>query len=237
MTMDSETKFAGAAQKRVDEIYAALRERICLLHYPPGTRLSEAALAAEFKVSRTPIRRVLQRLEFEHLAERRQGVQTMVTHFDLPSVEDVYELRMVFAENLYRLAAAPDWQAHAAELRSLRGRCDALRGGRDVQAMGRIHMALQQEISAMVANERAREMMDQLYYQIARIWLHLIEFMDWPQEVGALCNELDAIVEAVEHGDIRAVGLIRRNYIAMNIVRMRRVLEHLPGMPSESPTG
>jgi AraC-like DNA-binding protein len=49
------------ARERLERIYATIRDRICLLEYQPGERLSEEQLAAEFAVSRTPIRRVLSR--------------------------------------------------------------------------------------------------------------------------------------------------------------------------------
>ena len=43
-------------------IYLEMRRRICLLDYQPGTRLNERELAAEFGISRTPMRDVLQKL-------------------------------------------------------------------------------------------------------------------------------------------------------------------------------
>src|SRR3546814_2838391 len=60
------------AQERFARIYHALRDRICLLEYPPGLRLSEEEIAQEFDVSRTPVRRVLARLESEGLVERSE---------------------------------------------------------------------------------------------------------------------------------------------------------------------
>src|SRR5690606_38977516 len=55
------------ARERFERIYRILRNRICLLEYPPGARLSEEELAEEFRISRTPVRRVLARLESEGL--------------------------------------------------------------------------------------------------------------------------------------------------------------------------
>ncbi|MEZ5475956.1 MAG: GntR family transcriptional regulator [Thiolinea sp.] len=46
-----------------------MRRRICLLDYPPNTRLREEDLASEFGVSRTPLRRVLGHLESEGLVK------------------------------------------------------------------------------------------------------------------------------------------------------------------------
>lgn len=215
----------GYAHRRAEEIYAVIRDRICFLKYPPGTKLSEQKLADEFEVSRTPIRRILQRLEFEHLAERRQGAHTVVTGFDFESLKDVYVIRMILAENTDCLSPSDGWWQRVEALRRLQRECRALLGSVDVERLGVLHLALQEELAQIVENRRAREVMMQLYFQIARIWLHLIPSMVWDEEVTAVIRETDALVEAMEHRDIRAVGLIRRNYIAMNIERMKRIMD------------
>ena len=71
------------ARERFERIYKTIRDRICLLEYEPGARLGEEELAREFGVSRTPLRRVLSRLEGEGLLESRHGVGTFVTDVDL----------------------------------------------------------------------------------------------------------------------------------------------------------
>lgn len=220
----------GAAQRRAGEIYRTLRDRICLLQYPPGTRLSEQRLAEEFGVSRTPIRRTLHRLEHEHLAERRQGVQTVVTDFDFESVRDIYAIRMILAESIEQLSPAPDWWRRSDALRRIRARCEALRGHYDLAAFGAIHLELQEELTRVIENTRAREIMMQLYFQISRIWLAAVPSMDWEREVDAVITEIDASIDAMEHRDIRALGLVRRNAISMNIERMR-TLEANNGVP------
>lgn len=48
-------------------IYDELRRRIVSLAYRPGTMLSENAVAAEFDVSRTPVRQAFFRLAQEEL--------------------------------------------------------------------------------------------------------------------------------------------------------------------------
>lgn len=220
----------GAAQRRTEEIYRCLRDRICLLQYPPGTRLSEQRLADEFRVSRTPIRRALFQLEHERLAERRQGVQTVVTDFDFESVRDIYAIRMILAESIEQLSPAPDWWHRSDALHALRRRCEELRGHYDLAAFGAIHLELQEELTRVIENTRAREIMMQLYFQIARIWLAAVPSMDWVREVDAVITEIDASIDAMEHRDIRALGLVRRNAISMNIERMR-ALEAGNGTP------
>jgi len=75
-------------------LHETLRQRICLLDYPPATHLSEIALAKEFGTSRTPVRRVLARLEEEGLVQSVHGVGTIVTDADITELEQAYRLRV-----------------------------------------------------------------------------------------------------------------------------------------------
>ena len=95
------------ARDRFDRMHKVLRNRICVLDYPPGTRLSEEDLAAEFGTSRTPLRRVLVRLEGEGLLQSVHGVGTFVTDVDIEALEQTYQLRMELAELLGVLGPNP----------------------------------------------------------------------------------------------------------------------------------
>src|SRR5215813_13565606 len=53
-----------------DQLYEILEDRIVAGVLQPGTRLSEEAIAAEFGISRSPVRDVLAKLESMGLAER-----------------------------------------------------------------------------------------------------------------------------------------------------------------------
>ena len=99
------------AAARFQRLHAELRARICLLDYPPGTRLSEETLAAEFGTSRTPLRRVLARLEDEGLLTSRHGVGTLVTDVDLAEMAQVYALRLELAQLAGQLSPAEQAQA------------------------------------------------------------------------------------------------------------------------------
>ena len=105
MVREPDERKASAARERFDRLYATLRDRICLLEYPPGTRLSEEALAEEFGVSRTPLRRVLGWLELQGLLKSVHGVGTIVTDVDIEELTQVYQLRMELAELLGQAVA------------------------------------------------------------------------------------------------------------------------------------
>lgn len=72
-----------------EQLYAILCERITTGVYAPGSRIDPQAIAAEFSVSRTPVRDTLVRLEHDRLVESRPRSGTFVTR---PSRQDVHEV-------------------------------------------------------------------------------------------------------------------------------------------------
>ncbi len=92
-----------------DHVHHELKRRLTLWEYLPGTRMGEEALAAEFGVSRTPVREALRRLAQEDFLEETEGwTGYRVRRPDLPRMEELYEVRLSLEQTaVRRLAAAP----------------------------------------------------------------------------------------------------------------------------------
>lgn len=210
------------SRERFERIYKAIRDRICLLEYQPGDRLGEEDLAREFHVSRTPIRRVLSKLESEGLLESRHGVGTFVTDVDIDSLAQVFQLRMELAELLGKLDPIPRSADDLARVRALLVRCDKLLRKPDPKAYARLNMDFFQELGAMVGNAPLREISERLYYLTTRIWLKSVPHLNLPDEITVFRREMADILQAMEVGDLEAVGHIRRSHISMSVKRMKR---------------
>jgi DNA-binding GntR family transcriptional regulator len=86
-----------------------LRRAILLGVLPPGKLLSENSLAAEYGVSRTPVREALRLLMEENLVEMLPGRKVRVVQLRLDDVREIYDVRWVLeAEAIRRLIADPD---------------------------------------------------------------------------------------------------------------------------------
>ena len=88
-------------------VYDVLRQRIATRQYAPGSRLTEAEIAQEFEISRTPVRQALHRLAVEGLVEVKNGVGIRVTEVDDKELMDIYELRMSLAALIGKLSPRP----------------------------------------------------------------------------------------------------------------------------------
>lgn len=214
------------ARDRFDRIYRTLRTRLCLLDYPPGERLREEDLADEFEVSRTPIRRVLVKLEAEGLLRSVHGVGTIVSDIEIGELEQVYQLRVELAELVGQLATVRPDAAKIAEFRHQLARCDDLVTNPDAREFARINMDFFHLFNSLTANEPLRAISERLYYQTSRIWLKTASRLSRYEqmlhdEILIFHSEVADIVAAIEIGDIKAAGLIRRAHISMSFIRLR----------------
>lgn len=210
------------SREMFERLYRTIRDRICLFEYPPGGRLSEEELAEEFSISRTPVRRVLARLEAEGLIEARHGVGHIVTGVDLAELTQIYELRMELAVLMGRLSPIPRTPEDLGRIRALIARCDALSRQPEFKAFSRLNMDFFSEISAMTGNAPLREISERLYFQTSRVWLQMMPKLDLAEEFANFRREMEDVLAAAETGDLEAVGHIRRAHISMSFARMKR---------------
>lgn len=70
------------------EIYAQLKEKIMFLELEPGTVITEEGIAAEWGVSRTPVREVLKTLSGERLVHIRPQNKTYVAYIDIDDIKE-----------------------------------------------------------------------------------------------------------------------------------------------------
>ena len=218
--MEAEQPTRSGKRVELDAVYATLRDRICLREYPPGTVLREADLAAEFNVSRTPIRAVLQRLAYGGLIESRDGVGTIVTTLSFEELGDIYEMRLKIAELIGHMSPKACTPEHLASVDGLLARARALARNFQLGEYWRINHDLHFLIGELIGNQALRRMWDQLYFQAARIWYGLASGL--ASEVSAsLVDELSAVRKALAENDLIALGYIERNYIAFGLRRVQ----------------
>jgi DNA-binding GntR family transcriptional regulator len=203
---------------RTHAIYEVLRDRICWLDYPPGTRLGEVELAAEFGVSRTPIRSVLARLEAEGLVDVRRGVGSMVTEIDLPTLMQTLELRQELTMVVARLTPGTGIGGILPELQAILGDTDKVA---DAAGFARLNARYFEAMLGLTENRPFREVARRLYYMTARLWVHASARLDLADELAHFRRELGEVIAALERGDLEAVGHVRWLHLAASAERLR----------------
>jgi DNA-binding GntR family transcriptional regulator len=78
-----------------DRVYQAVKKDIADFKLTPGDKFTETDVAAKLKVSRTPVREALFRLQSEGFVEVQFRSGWLVKPFDFEMFEHLYDLRMV----------------------------------------------------------------------------------------------------------------------------------------------
>lgn len=208
---------------RFNRIHDEIRSRICLLDYAPGTRLSEETLAAEFGISRTPLRRVLARLETEGLLKSVHGVGTFVTDAELDELAQTYRLRLELTELIGRLDPVTPSPTLIAELSDLSRRAKALRASPDPRQFAQLDKDFFLARMQLSANAPLRAINEQLYFRTTRIWLKAVFAgrVNLVEEIELLDRELETVGRALEAADMRTAALIHRAHLSMSFERLR----------------
>jgi DNA-binding GntR family transcriptional regulator len=77
------------------DVYDRLSERILKWEYPPGHRLTEEGLCAEFAVSRSPVREALGMLAERGLVDKKARQGYTVRRLDLAEIKELYDVRLI----------------------------------------------------------------------------------------------------------------------------------------------
>lgn len=86
------------------EIYHDLWQQIISFDLFPGSRVTETELAESYKISRTPIREALKRLEVEGLITIRPKQGCYVRQVDIELISDYYTVRVALESMTVELA-------------------------------------------------------------------------------------------------------------------------------------
>jgi DNA-binding GntR family transcriptional regulator len=191
------------------QVYASLSERVLGLQYPPGHRLTEEELCAEFKVSRSPVREALGMLAENGLIDKKARQGYTVRRLNLSEIEELYDVRLVLElAVIERVCAAGMPEAELARLeRHWRG----LQAG--LPAMGSNLADADEEFHFVLATSAGNGVLQQML-EFVNKRIHFVRLADItnPERLQTTCLDHLAILAAVRARDVgNASAAVRRN--------------------------
>lgn len=207
--------------------YRELKRRILNLDYRVGERLSEARLAEDIGVARSPIRSALARLKSEGWIEVSPQSGTYVRSISLREIREITDLRTMLETRLAGDAATRISDATLTDLRAqfeIHGRLIA---DGDAEAFIAIDNRLHAEIYDAADNRLIR-----------RILLDLRDKVEWIRRVCAVSlervqdgfAELEQILAALERRDERAAGQAMHEHVKRAAAFYEALEETVPGV-------
>ncbi|WP_051440632.1 GntR family transcriptional regulator [Ensifer aridi] len=200
----------------------ALLLRLCSLRYLPSQKLSEAALAEEFGVSRTPIRQVLQQLAPFRLVKSRNGVGTVVTEVYNDQVWELLGIRKHMALLMSEMvdpSCFPRAKQRISELEKV-----AVAGSeeRNIQQYATIGITIQKIILEAISSSEFRRLWEECYYRSCRTFYSIVEF-DWVLSTRLQLKEIRDLTGVFDSGDPTELAKLCNHAIGEWIEFARRI--------------
>lgn len=185
-------------------IYEELRKQILTLKLKPGSQLDEVSLAAQFGLSRSPVRDALARLITEGLVTILPNRTTLVTPFEIEEFPNYVAALDLIQRAVTRLAASQRTDEDMERIRAAEDAYMASISKGDFQAMTELNKALHLKIAQAGKNPYLTRYYERLLGEGQRL-LHLhFDFIISTASSSGLGRDHEELVEAIAARDADA---------------------------------
>jgi DNA-binding GntR family transcriptional regulator len=185
----------------VDEIASALQARVLRGEIPSGARLRQETIAADFGVSRTPVREALRKLQAVGLVDLAPNKGAVVR---APTVREIREGYVVRAELEGLAAALAATLITRSQLERLHESVELFRTCRDTDAelelWSRANASFHEIVQEAAANERLRAILADLHKSFPRDLTEIV-LGEKPRRIEDNVEQHERILDAIEAHD------------------------------------
>lgn len=198
------------SQSALADAYQRIKDGILELRYQPGQKLSEAKLAADLNLGRSPVRSALARLERDGWVRVLPQNGTFVRRFSAEDVAAMSELRLLLEAHAASVAAM---KVSADELTPLREKFEALKAkgaAKNFDEFLELDDLFHGMIYRVAGNPFVTDILKNLRDQIH--WVR-VTTAALPGRVEESLREMDRVLHALEHRDPTAAADAMRQHI------------------------
>lgn len=214
MTVDSRTLS--------EQVYQSLRGDILSGRLPPGTDLSEVALAERLGTSRGPVREAMRRLGAEGLVFARPRRGAVVASLSKRDFEESYQVRGAL-EVLAVTLGTPRWNKDSLD--SIDSLIEEMAGHAavdDEEAFFVANRKLHREMCALADNVTLLDMYDRLINRMER-YSHRSAIVRG--DLKSSVDEHREIVDAIRRGDSAEAGRLTEEHISVPLRKVQALSE------------
>ena len=197
--------------------YAKLLAAIRNGGFAPGDRLRETDVATRLKLSRTPVREALRRLEAEGIVEHRPRLGAIIRQLSHGELVELYEMRSVLERTAAEMAAK---HASPAEIAALRDLNTTLASSDPAEAA-----ALNQDFHrGIYLATRNRFLMDAARALNNALMLLGPTTLDDQARIAEVSAQHTAILDAIAAGEVEHAGKAAETHLQTSLIHRLKVL-------------
>ena len=209
----AQATLVGERRTSVDDVFDHLHEQIVTMELKPGDRISEADIAAQFGVSRQPVRDAFSRLANLNLLLIRPQRATEVRRFSMRQIEKARFVRASVEKEVVLRASERCDALGAAQLDAAILLQDAAIKGGDVAAFGKLDFDFHKTICEIAGADYAFEV---IQHEKAKVDRLCVLGHEKEQRLPDLLEDHRAISAAIKGHDASAA-------IAATMVHLSRL--------------
>jgi DNA-binding GntR family transcriptional regulator len=208
-----------------DRVYDQVRQAIVRGEIPPGSKISEPALAARYGISRGPLREAMRRLESTNLVERRPNLGARVITLSNDQLLEIYVIREALEGMAARIAAERMSEAAIAELKALltRHRSDIAQADWQIYFQEEGDLDFHFRIVQGSGNRRLIDILCNDLYHLAR--MYRCQFGMKSDRAADALKEHELVVDAIAERDGELAEWLMRRHIRASRRAVERRLQ------------
>jgi DNA-binding GntR family transcriptional regulator len=216
----------GRIQQAAHHVFQQLQDKILAVTLTPGTALSRSALQKQFRLSSTPIRDALMRLEEAGLVDVFPQSGTIVSLIDVPSARQAQFLRLsIELEALRKLASSPSAEiVHQLKAAIAEQRSSAKDG--DFERFNEADLTFHKKLYAAAG-------VADLWVLVRRQSVHIDRIRRLHLPVGGKANQIirdhSAIVQAIADGNPKRAESELRSHLSQSLAFSDELRVRFPG--------
>lgn len=204
-----------------EKIFKVLRNRIIYMEYPPGKLLSEKELCQEFKVSRTPLREAIKKLEDMKLVTVIPRYGSYVSAIDINEIRCAFEVKINLEGLAGEIAAKRITPDKLNELKTLIEKLDNSVKEESHRSLIEIDTHFHELIYEAAQNPILKEILENLHGRCARLWNSALAAMI---PIETILEQLKNIYAALEKRDAQKVKQMMEDHVRYFINQIKNQL-------------
>ena len=191
-----------------------------------GTKLNEAEIAGELRVSRGPVREAFRALDQSGLVRTEKNRGVFVRQVSLEEAYEIYEVRAALDGLIGRLAAQRIEPAQLQRLRDIVKRMHAASRALDAAAYFPLNIEFHEVLGEAAGNQALLQNYQRIVNELNLYRREVIARS--AESIPASTKDHEAIVNAVAKGDAELAGRLLFDHVLNGRERLHRVLHSPP---------
>lgn len=204
-----------------DTIYEIMRDKIIKLEYEPGEVLNEVELAEEFNMSRTPIRKVFQKLNNDKLLNIVPRFGAQVTPIEFKNMKYIFEITRELDPFAASLAVERISDDNIKELEMIISRLKGYNILEDYQDAIDDDEKFHNIIFSSCGNPWLQDILKSLHYHTERLWHYCEQYFD---SLDLFTDTLEMVLEGIKEKDIEKVEKYSKEHIDEFVFKIKKEL-------------